>query len=326
MYLTTIRRMDQLYDMDLVDINRDGSTDWTDLMLLGDFLYGTRENPHGIGEPISDLEPDPPPVPTGLFSIDLIYADDTFTNHHKDLVRAAADVWETVVVADVLDVSVDFDTDKDFYGWRQSSTLRNVPRLVYNGAIDDLRIYLGEQKDYYGSYLASAVPLVLRSNGRLPSIGTIAVNHSEAGKLSDEQYRRMILHELGHCLGIGQTWDLREQDNPPYGAWSPHVPGLAGVAAFDRVGGRSYSGPKVPATTDGHWRESVFGDELMTGEWVKTDREPLSEVTIAALKDLGYQVDLSRAEEYSLPPAAKPTTRMKGHAYCKVLLPPPAAK
>ena len=32
--------------------------------------------------------------------------------------------------------------------------------------------------------------------------------------------------------------------------------------------------------------------------------EPLSEVTVAALEDLGYQVDRSRAQPYRLPPVS----------------------
>ncbi len=72
--------------------------------------------------------------------------------------------------------------------------------------------------------------------------------------------------------------------------------GLAGCgASFVPVANRG-----GPGTRDGHWRESIFGNELMTG-FVGPGRDlPLSTVTIASLADLGYQVDLNAADPYRL--------------------------
>lgn len=53
-------------------------------------------------------------------------------------------------------------------------------------------------------------------------------------------------------------------------------------------------------TRDSHWRETIFKNELMTG-FVGGKPNPLSRVTVASLKDLGYVVDLSKAEKYKLP-------------------------
>ena len=88
--------------------------------------------------------------------------------------------------------------------------------------------------------------------------------------------------------------------------------GRQAIAAFDAVGGSAYAGAKVPVENDTgrygrgaldtHWRESVFGEELMTTAVVLADgSEPLSLVTVAALEDLGYQVDRSKAQPYQLP-------------------------
>jgi leishmanolysin len=55
-----------------------------------------------------------------------------------------------------------------------------------------------------------------------------------------------------------------------------------------------------PGTRDGHWRESVFRTELMTG-FVGQMGNPLSRVTVASFGDLGYQVDRDAAEEFDLP-------------------------
>lgn len=49
-----------------------------------------------------------------------------------------------------------------------------------------------------------------------------------------------------------------------------------------------------------HWAEQVFGNELMTPRMTGLPN-PLSTLTIAALRDLGYSVDYGQADSYSLP-------------------------
>ena len=55
-----------------------------------------------------------------------------------------------------------------------------------------------------------------------------------------------------------------------------------------------------PGTADGHWRETVFRNELMSG-FIAAPGNPLSRMTVASLGDLGYKVDLDAAEPYTLP-------------------------
>ena len=55
-----------------------------------------------------------------------------------------------------------------------------------------------------------------------------------------------------------------------------------------------------PGTADGHWRETVFRNELMSG-FIDEPGNPLSRVTAASLGDLGYEVDIDAAEPYALP-------------------------
>jgi hypothetical protein len=54
-----------------------------------------------------------------------------------------------------------------------------------------------------------------------------------------------------------------------------------------------------PGTADAHWRESVFGNELMTG-FVDAGANPLSRVTVGSMGDLGYSVNLTDADPYTL--------------------------
>src|SRR5204863_6622090 len=53
-------------------------------------------------------------------------------------------------------------------------------------------------------------------------------------------------------------------------------------------------------TRDSHWRESLFKNELMSG-FIAAPNNPLSKITAASLKDLGYVVNMSAAEAYALP-------------------------
>ena len=50
-----------------------------------------------------------------------------------------------------------------------------------------------------------------------------------------------------------------------------------------------------------HWKESVYDGELMTGYLEPRGKKmPLSAMTIGALADLGYEVDLSKADGFTV--------------------------
>ena len=91
------------------------------------------------------------------------------------------------------------------------------------------------------------------------------------------------------------------------GSPDPYFTGSEAIGAFDGIGGGAYAGTPVPVentggtgTQDGHWRESVFDSELMTG-WLNVgSSNPLSSVSAASLADAGYTVDTSAADSYSL--------------------------
>jgi hypothetical protein len=127
----------------------------------------------------------------------------------------------------------------------------------------------------------------------------------------------VILHEMGHALGYGTVWtNLNLLAHPSLsGGTDPHFTGGQATAAFNAVGGASYVGLKVPVentggagTADAHWRESVFGNELMTG-FVDAGVNPLSRVTVASMGDLGYTVNLADADPYTLAPGLRAFSR-----------------
>lgn len=156
-----------------------------------------------------------------------------------------------------------------------------------------------------GQILGSAGPTDLRPGFRgLPARGVMNFDTSDIEMLEAEgTFQSVILHEMGHVLGIGTLW---EPFNLLLGAGSedPRFTGSLATMIYRSLGGRDLTGVPVAntggqGTRDGHWRESTFVDELMTG-FLSGERQPLSELTIAALADLGYAVNLEAADPYVL--------------------------
>jgi Leishmanolysin/Bacterial Ig-like domain (group 2) len=185
-----------------------------------------------------------------------------------------------------------------------------------NEVVDDLIILVTlEDIDGPGKVVGSAGPCFIRFSNDLPVLGAMQFDTADlesveaAGLLS-----QAILHEMGHVLGFGSLWaikgfladpSLTPQGEPIEGA-DPHFTGPGAIAAFDQIGGSAYSGAKVPVadtggvgTADGHWRESVFDNELMTGN-IDLGQNPLSRVTVASLGDMGFVVNENAADNFSL--------------------------
>lgn len=116
---------------------------------------------------------------------------------------------------------------------------------------------------------------------------------------------------MAHVIGFGSVvWDLLGllADPALEGGSDPHFTGPRAIEAFDRIGGAGFSGAKVPVedtggegVADAHWRESVFDNELMTG-FLNAGSNPLSEVSVASLWDMGYEVNLDGSDGFSIGP------------------------
>jgi hypothetical protein len=165
-----------------------------------------------------------------------------------------------------------------------------------------------QQWDYSRRVLASAGPTYIQRdfNGRwIPISGVSYINtnpNAVSNLTSDVNYfRGVMIHEFGHVLGLGTLWDYeRSLINRTNGTYNANT--YAGWAYGELR--RTYTQTAIPLTTGvgrgsdyGHWREEVFTNEIMTHA-VNRNGMPLSQLTIASLRDIGWNVNYGAAEAY----------------------------
>jgi len=165
-----------------------------------------------------------------------------------------------------------------------------------------------------GGILGQAGPTsILRDTGR-PVQGFMEFDIADLGRLEAEGgLFNTIVHEMGHVLGLGTLWSQHSlvhrsnTDDPVY-------VGIHAAVEYGRMLGMRLP-MAVPlentggsGTREGHWRELIFNNELMTG-FLNDGHNPLSRLSIAGLQDLGYQVNLTAADQFDF---AVPITRPNG--------------
>ncbi len=224
-------------------------------------------------------------LPKGDFDIELVLLDD-FTESQKNVLQYVTRRWMAVIMEDLPDY-------KFTEGW--SGTCNGQSYAIPSGErIDDLRIYVSTFSGV--GVLGHGGPVLVREETHLPVVGCMAFDLSHANLLITG------LHEIGHVLGFAsEIWsEFGFYQNLPDG--DNHFNGPLAIAAFNDAGGRDYKGAKVPLqqTGESHWRGGVFGDELMT----PTGTGALSAITVQSLADLGYGVDVTQADPYTLPGTA----------------------
>jgi len=127
----------------------------------------------------------------------------------------------------------------------------------------------------------------------LPLTGEISIDRaSHAGR--PQLLRDTVEHELLHALGFGILFDV-----PPYSLASPggyscsYGAHTEASKRFESISGCP-SGTSIPMTdTCGHWSHACFSTSELMGPY---GGDSLSELTIAGLQDLGYDVDYSQAD------------------------------
>ncbi len=247
------------------------------------------------------------------YDVELVFIDRGTAAQDQAFVDAAAR-WGDIIAGDVPDA--DFGSDP-----LESNVCIDGQQEIVE-IIDDVRIFVSITSiDGPGGTLARAGPCVTRGLSNLPIVGIVEFDEPDLDRLElDGDMEAVILHEMGHVLGVGTIWGpqwrnlLRNPSLPNRRGADTHFAGQNAIVAFDAAGGAAYSDSKVPVenqanvgSSDGHWRESVLDLELMTPFLTAGQPNPLSAITIESVKDLGYSVDVTEADpfRFTLPAPAR---------------------
>lgn len=157
--------------------------------------------------------------------------------------------------------------------------------------------------------LGQASPSAIRSNSLLPAAGFMQFDSFDLSSLeANGQLEDVIIHEMGHVLGIGSLWQ-RHGLVRQAGTNNPVFLGRAAAAEWSALIGQTEFLTAAPIANMGgagsagaHWRESELRNELMSPS-INPGVNPISRLTIASLQDLGYTVNLDAAESFQLPSA-----------------------
>jgi hypothetical protein len=226
---------------------------------------------------------------------------------------AAAARVRAMVVGDLPDI--DFSATNGGAGTSLDGC--GISGVVLTEVVDDVLIYATVVSiDGPGKVLASAGPCFIRSISRTPVIGVMHFDADDiAGLVATGRLNAVVLHEMMHTIGFGTIWtDTRlpagvmltaaGTDNPRFiGPLATAACVSAGGNAEACGGGVAVEGlPAGPGTADSHWRESIFDTELMTG-FVETTgvATALSAISVQSFADLGYVVNVSTADPYTVP-------------------------
>ena len=221
----------------------------------------------------------------GQFDIVIRYTGDAA---YIPYFEAAVARWTQIITADIAD---SFDEDGN-----------PVDDLMIDATVDVI--------DGPGSggrnILGQAGPDWVRLPSYLPVHGVMKFDSYDLSFMVGQGILdEVILHEMGHVLGIGAIWPnlgLLVGNASYYG-----FTGSNALALYKTMSGNASatSVPVQPGSVGGssgaHWSESVFQNELMTPSTGPGNVMPISRLTIASLADLGYTVDLNAADPYSFP-------------------------
>ncbi|MCY4496667.1 MAG: hypothetical protein OXC14_05215 [Rhodospirillaceae bacterium] len=246
-------------------------------------------------------EPEPPPATNTSFDIDVFFANGVgeVPRVLELAYEAAAERWEQVIV--------DGFPDEDVSLSRGQCKMDRDSDLT----VDDLFVIV-RMSNLGGASgpAARATPCLYTDAGsvvRRPYVGYVEVNADHWNDKPAEQLvgqphdltKKIAVHEIGHLLGF--SGDIIQAAGHLGQTPNPHFKGLRAFNEFlsSPYDGR-YEGNPVPMEFGhAHWHEEAFMagaayPEIMAPVIAK--QSLLSEITLGALSDLGYNVDFSKAD------------------------------
>ena len=254
----------------------------------------------------------------GLFryTIDNDSSSYTLDDNDYDIIADSFNYWDTMVTP-----------NSGFNGTHIIDVSFNISTLntgVLGGASVTTLVSLGTQS--FGSTYPSKGNIIMNEL----YISEMMSDIRDSGKT---KYFYVLVHEIGHILGIGSVtaWDL---DGTPitsyvdtdgetktyytgtnalreYKSYLPQIAGqLIGIPMEDDGGSgtanvHAEEGHEGATSSNDRYINGIFhpglDDELMTG-WLESSptTTPLSRISLGFLEDIGYTVDYNLADEYVL--------------------------
>lgn len=241
-------------------------------------------------------------VSTSPFNIKLTYIH-TPTAGQQAAFENARLRWQEVVTSELSSVAIN----------------NSSCGVAVNETVDDLLILVRlDSIDGPGQVLGSAGPCLIRGSNGLTIVGSMTFDTADIASQGGN-FQDIVLHEMGHVLGIGSLWqDPFSFVSSPCTS-NPRYTGAEAIAAFTGSNGGG-SATSIPlenfatggcpnGTRDSHWEEDVFQSELMTG-FISGTVRPMSLTTVRSLVDLGYTVDNAQADPFNI--TTQPTLRAGG--------------
>eukprot|EP00121_Abeoforma_whisleri_P016398 Awhi_evm1s15049 len=155
----------------------------------------------------------------------------------------------------------------------------------------EVKSFFGPDSQKYGKAFAYAKDL---------RYGKVEINVAKLDELyQNGKLESLIMHEIGHAVGIGLFWDDKLPDGQPCGTY---YRGTKANNQYDNVLNLPNSLRVVnPESTAGgsgtgcyHFNNQYIGSEVMTST-IQKDMS-LSRITVGSLEDLGFNVDYSAAD------------------------------
>ena len=242
------------------------------------------------------------------FDIEIEFIGTAPTPEVRAVFEAAAARWSQVIVGDLPSITFPVVSD-DVY--LEDYICEPGQPDIRGRTIDDVLIFAKVGPiDGQGNVLGSAGPCFVRTAA--PTLTVIGVMVFDSADLASMQTKgtlqEVILHEMGHVLGVGTLWKSAGLLDGVCDANDPmtvrrfigaeanlkHVEagGAAGQLVVESDGGRG--------TACGHWDEEAYQTELMTG-FIGAAGNPLSAITAGSLADLGYDVVYDMVDDYTVP-------------------------
>ena len=197
----------------------------------------------------------------------------------------------------------------------QQIIVGDIPGVTLPGGqfIDDMRITAFVETMDPGLNGFAFADAFRPGPGGLPYSGEIHIN---AARIGNPGIYYTVIHEMLHSLGFYDSFFQQTNTVTGLGTTMPLFTGANAVREYrsyfnlpTATGVPLYGDLAAAGSYGSHWDTLTVGTEIMSVGWdtTSTDVRPFSRMTVAALDDIGYDVNYAAADNYVRP--APPDSR-----------------